>query len=121
MAIECFEKGLITKEDTGGLELNWGNYEAADEMLHRMATRQGFGDVLAEGVMRAAQRIGGEAVNFGIHTMKGNTPRVIDHRHRWPWLFDTVVSQMACDEGHIMRHPEDLGRPSEFRSSQRLT
>ncbi len=109
LAIECYEKGLITREDTGGIELTWGNYQAANEMIHKIATRQGFGDILAEGAMRAAQRIGGEAPNFAIHTMKGNTPRVHDHRTRWPMLFDTCLSQMSTDEGYTMARPADLG------------
>lgn len=109
LAIECYEKGLLTCEDTNGIELTWGNYEAANQMMHRIATRQGFGDVLAEGAMRAAQHIGGEALNFAIHTMKGNTPRGHDHRSRWPMLFDTCVSQMSTDEGFSMLRPADLG------------
>ncbi len=109
LAIECYEKGLLTREDTNQLELTWGNYEAANQMLHMIATRQGFGDVLAEGAMRAAQRIGGEAPNFAIHTMKGNTPRGHDHRSRWPMLFDTCVSQMSTDEGYSMLRTADLG------------
>ncbi len=109
LVIECYEKGLITLEDTDQVELIWGNYEAANQMLHRIATRQGFGNVLAEGAMRAAQRIGGEAPSFAIHTMKGNTPRGHDHRSRWPMLFDTCVSQMSTDEGFSMRQPADLG------------
>lgn len=109
LAIECFEKGLLTLKETGQLSLNWGNYEAAMQLLRNIATRHGFGDVLAEGVMRAAQSIGGEAPNFAIHTMKGNTPRGHDHRNRWPMLFDTCVSQMSTDEGFTMLRPEELG------------
>lgn len=93
----------------------WGNYEAAHQILLWIARRQGFGDILAEGAMRAAKRIGGEAPNFAIHTMKGNTPRGHDHRTRWPMLFDTCVSQMSTDEGFVMLRPADLGlkvRPS---------
>ncbi len=109
LAIECYEKGLLTSKDTDGLELTWGNYEAVIQMIHKIARRQGFGDVLAEGAMRAAQRIGGEAPSFAIHTMKGNTPRSHDHRNRWPMLFDTCVSQMSTDEGFTMLRPADLG------------
>jgi aldehyde:ferredoxin oxidoreductase len=78
-------------------------------MIQRIATRQGFGDVLAEGAMRAAQHIGGEAINFAIHTMKGNTPRGHDHRTFWPMLFDTCVSDMSTDQGYMMLRPEDVG------------
>ena len=121
MAIECYEKGVITSKDTDGIELTWGNHEAANQMMHRIATRQGFGDVLAEGVMRAAQHIGGEAPNFAIHTMKGNTPRGHDHRSKWPMLFDTCVSQMSTDEGTSIEPPgermvslADPGLPENF-------
>ncbi|MFC1941160.1 aldehyde ferredoxin oxidoreductase family protein [Chloroflexota bacterium] len=109
LAMECYEKGLLTFEDTDQVELAWGNYEAANQMIRRIATRQGFGNVLAEGAMRAAQRIGGKAPSFAIHTMKSNTPRGHDHRSRWPMLFDTCLSQMSTDEGYSMLRPADLG------------
>ncbi|MFH1639701.1 MAG: aldehyde ferredoxin oxidoreductase C-terminal domain-containing protein, partial [Chloroflexota bacterium] len=109
LAMECFEKGLLTTKDTDGLQLNWGNYNAANELIHKIARREGFGDVLAEGAMRAAERIGGEAKNFALHTMKGNTPRGHDHRNIWPMLFDTCVSQMSTDEGFSMSKPQELG------------
>jgi len=109
LVMECYEKGILTPKDTDGLEMKWGNYQAAHEMMVKIATRQGFGDALAEGAMRAAQRIGGEAPNFAIHTMKGNTPRGHDHRTRWPMLLDTCVSQMSTDEGYFVAKPEVLG------------
>ncbi|MFC1902014.1 aldehyde ferredoxin oxidoreductase family protein [Chloroflexota bacterium] len=98
LVMECYEKGILTKADTDGLEMNWGNVEAAEKMLHKMARREGFGDLLAEGAMRAAQRIGGEAPDFAIHTMKGNTPRSHDHRLNWRQLFDTCVSSTSTIE-----------------------
>ncbi|MFC1988603.1 aldehyde ferredoxin oxidoreductase family protein [Chloroflexota bacterium] len=106
--MECYEKGILSREDCGGLEMTWGNADATRDMLRMIATRQGLGDILAEGVMRAAQRIGGEAPNFAIHTMKGNTPRGHDHRNNWPMLFDTCLSEMSTDEGHSMGNPADL-------------
>jgi len=109
LVMECYEKGILKKEDCDGLEMNWGNAESTRELLRRIARRQGLGNILAEGVMRAAKQIGGEAPNFAIHTMKGNTPRGHDHRSRWPMLFDTCVSQMGTDEGFTMAHPADLG------------
>ena len=110
LAIECYEKGLLTSEDTDGIELTWGNYEAVNQMLHSIAIRKGFGDMLAEGAMRVAQRIGGEALSFAIHTMKGNTPRGHDHRgNNWSMGFDTCLSQMSTDEGRSVRRPADLG------------
>jgi aldehyde:ferredoxin oxidoreductase len=57
-AMECFEKGLITKEDTNGLELRFGNHKAMVEMVRKIGNRDGFGDALAEGVYRASRKIG---------------------------------------------------------------
>ena len=65
-AIECYENGLITKEDTGGIELTWGNAEAIVEMTEKIATREGFGDVLADGVRVACEKLGGKGKEFGI-------------------------------------------------------
>ena len=57
-AMECYEKGLITKEETGGIELNYGNADAMIEMLELTLNREGFGDVLAMGSAKAADHLG---------------------------------------------------------------
>ena len=56
-AIECYEKGLITKKDTDGIEMTWGNHKAIVAMTEKLAKREGFGAVLADGVKAAAQKI----------------------------------------------------------------
>jgi aldehyde:ferredoxin oxidoreductase len=90
--MECYERGIITKSDTDGLEMNWGNVESARAMLINIAYRRGIGNILAEGVMRAAQAIGGEAPNVGVYVMKGQAPRGHDHRARWIEMLDTATS-----------------------------
>ncbi len=65
-AMEAYEKGLIRTEDLG-FELRWGDGEAVLRLVEMIAYRRGLGDVLAEGVMRASQRIGPEAEKFAIH------------------------------------------------------
>ena len=55
------EKGLLTLKDTSGLKLTWGNGEALMSLLNKIARREGLGNTLAEGAMRAAQQVGGEA------------------------------------------------------------
>ncbi len=97
-AMECFEKGIFTKEKTNGLDLSWGNAESARLLLNLISCRQGIGDILAEGVMRAAKSIGGEAVNYAIHTLKGNTPRGHDHRNGPTEMFDTSISNTGTLE-----------------------
>jgi len=122
--MECYEKDLLTKEDTSGLDMRWGNVEATRQMLYMVAHRQGFGDVLAEGVMRASQRIGGKAAECAIYTRKGNTPRGHDHRTLWSEMFDTVVSNTGTIETHrILMKPkaEGPGNPMETSTAVALT
>lgn len=96
--MECYEKGYLTTEDLGGLEMTWGNTEAARQLIYMVTHRQGFGDTLAEGVMRASQKVGGKAAECAIYTKKGNTPRGHDHRVRWTEMFDTVTSNTGTLE-----------------------
>jgi len=108
LVMECYEKGILTREQLDGLDMSWGNVEAVRSLMRRIAHREGIGDLLAEGVMRAAQQIGGEAVNFAIHTQKGNTPRGHDHRSRWTEMFDTVTSNTGTLEtGPMANMPAD--------------
>jgi aldehyde:ferredoxin oxidoreductase len=107
--IECFEKRLLTLENTDGLEMKWGNSEAIMTLLGRIARREGFGNILAEGVMRAAITVGGQTPNLAIHTMKGNTPRGHDHRMNWQEMFDTCVSNTGTLESHLAAPYAQLG------------
>jgi len=66
-AMECFESGILSESDTGGIALTWGNAEAMIAMIDKMIARQGFGDILADGVKIAAQRIGSGAEEFAMH------------------------------------------------------
>jgi aldehyde:ferredoxin oxidoreductase len=66
-AMECYERGIITKADTDGLELTFGNAGALVEMVDRIALRKGFGDILAEGTKRAAELIGRGSAEYAIH------------------------------------------------------
>jgi aldehyde:ferredoxin oxidoreductase len=65
-AVECFENGVITKEDTDGISLKWGNVDAAMQMIEKIVRREGFGDVLADGIRRAAERIGPRSQPFAM-------------------------------------------------------
>jgi len=65
--IECYERGLITKADTDGIEMTWGNHRSIVAMTEKMVRREGFGDVLADGVKMAAKRIGKGASRYAMH------------------------------------------------------
>jgi aldehyde:ferredoxin oxidoreductase len=66
-AMECFEHGILTTTDTDGIDLNWGNSEAMIALLERIINREGFGDVLADGVQSAAQKIGMGSEEYAMH------------------------------------------------------
>lgn len=66
-AIELYENSIITKKDTGGIELTWGNHRALVAMTEKMAKREGIGDLLADGVKVAAEKIGKGAEKFAVH------------------------------------------------------
>jgi aldehyde:ferredoxin oxidoreductase len=99
MAMECFEKGIITKNDTDGIELNWGNVDSIIHLLRKVASKDGFGNILAEGVMRAADKIGKGAPNLAVYVKKGNAPHVHDLRTRWGTLFTQAISDMGSQQG----------------------
>lgn len=66
-AMECYEEGILTKADTDGIEMNWGNSKAMIAMTEKIIFREGLGDILADGVKRAADKIGGGAKKFAMH------------------------------------------------------
>ncbi|NPV73964.1 MAG: aldehyde ferredoxin oxidoreductase family protein [Pelotomaculum sp.] len=77
-AMECWEKGLLSGEDTGGLALNWGDQELVDKLIKMIARREGFGNILAEGSYRAAEHFGrGQDYTMTIkgHDMSQDDPR----------------------------------------------
>ncbi|MBT3363424.1 MAG: hypothetical protein HN929_12300 [Chloroflexi bacterium] len=116
MLMECYEKGIIDKNYLDGIEFTWGNVEATRQLLYKIARRDGVGDTLAEGVMRTAQSIGGEAVNVGVYTKKGATPRGHDHRVRWPEMFDTATSSVGTlESGGVVI--QDVHSPEEVSIS----
>jgi aldehyde:ferredoxin oxidoreductase len=104
--IECYEKGILTRKDTDGLKMTWGNVEAVKAMLLKIARREGFGDILAEGVMRAAEHIGGDALNLGVYVKKGHSPRTHDARARWGDILDYSTSGVGTSESNPLPSEE---------------
>jgi aldehyde:ferredoxin oxidoreductase len=66
-AIECYTEGIISKSDTGGLELGWGKSQTLIELTRMIIDREGIGDILADGVRIAAQKLGKGAEKFAVH------------------------------------------------------
>jgi len=64
---ECYERGYISKRDTDGLELTWGNGEALIQLMRKLAYREGIGDLVADGILEAAKKIGRGSDYYLIH------------------------------------------------------
>jgi aldehyde:ferredoxin oxidoreductase len=94
MAIEAFEKGLITTKDTDGLKLSWGDPELVEKLLRKMVYREGFGDILARGIREAAEWIGGDAPDFAVN-IKGTGISLHDWRAVWGLFLGQLVGSGA--------------------------
>lgn len=107
MALELYEKEVLSTASTDGLELRWGNAQAVRALLERISNREGsFANTLAEGTMRAAESLGPEALECAIYAKKGHSPRGHDHRAFWREMFDTATSDIATYESGYMGAPD---------------
>jgi aldehyde:ferredoxin oxidoreductase len=113
-AMELWERGILTSEDTGGLALEWGDTGVASELLKMMAYRQGFGDLLAEGVLRAARSIGRGAEVYAMH-VKGMEIPAQDGRAQRSMGLAQATSNRGAD--HLKAFPviDETGYPGEAR------
>ncbi len=105
-AIECYENNILTKSDTDGLELNWGNHRAIVELIKKIAEREGIGQILADGVKIAAEKIGRGSEEYAMHIGGQELPY---HDSRWDpslaiiYAFDPTPgrhTQAAQNLGH---------------------
>ena len=108
--MECAEKGYITKAQLG-FELKWGDVKGAHRLLQLIIRREGLGAILAEGVKRAAEKLGSPAKDCAVYTVKGASPRGHDHRARWEEMLDTCTSSTATMETGNPVHPTEVGQP----------
>ena len=111
--MECMEKGYLTEKQVG-FRLKWGDAEGAYRLLQMIVNREGFGDVLAEGVKRASEKVGGEAAKCAIYTKKGAAPRGHDHRGRWDEMLDTCTSSNGTMESANPTFPTEIGLPGRI-------
>jgi aldehyde:ferredoxin oxidoreductase len=98
-AMECFEHGLLTREDTGGMDLSFGNAESMVKMVELIGEKQGLGALLAEGTKRAAEKIGNGAEKFAVH-VKGQEVPMHDPRLKRAEALGYAVSPTGADHVH---------------------
>jgi aldehyde:ferredoxin oxidoreductase len=134
-AIECYNRGILTREDTDGLELTWGNTQAIIALMEKMIAREGIGDILADGVKKASERIGKNSGQYAIHAGGQELPM---HDSRFDPGFavhyaveaspgkHTTGSQMYYEMYRLWKKVKTLPRPwliyrkkSKYKSSEK--
>lgn len=115
-AIDCFQNGILSKKDTDGLELTWGNHGVIIELLRKIAYREGFGNLLAEGSLRASQIVEKGSEKYSFH-MKGQD-LVEGIRSMKGWALGVVSS--ARGGAHTRGAPATESRKYSLEESQRL-
>ena len=110
-ALECGENGLLSKGDADGLELRWGNAPAIVALVHKIARREGLGDLLADGVARASVRIPGSE-RFALHIKGIETPEQ-EVRGLKSWGLGWAVSSRGADHCRAFPLAETTWKPEE--------
>lgn len=95
-AMEAFERGILTVNETGGLEIKWGNVEVVLKLISVIASRDGIGDLLAEGVKSASAKIGKKSEDFALHVKGLEVPYHDPRRWKSVGLVYATSNRGAC-------------------------
>ena len=117
-AMECYDKGLLTEQDTDGLDLHFGNHRALITLIERIGRREGLGDVLAEGSRRAAAQIGRDSERFAMQVkgleMPGYDPRAL----KTYALGLAVGTRGGCHNRSAAYEPDIKGEVDRFEADR---
>jgi aldehyde:ferredoxin oxidoreductase len=108
-AFECFEKGILTKDDTDGRPLNWGDADAMIWLIKEIANRRGIGEILSQGVKKAAGMIGRGAEKYAFH-IKGQELPLHDGRGKTGMGMGFALSPTGADH---LESPHDVAFQGE--------
>ena len=108
--MELIERGILTSEDIDGIDASWGNAEAQEVLVEKIARREGIGDILANGTRKAAEQIGGEAWKYAIH-VKGLEASGQDPRAHQSMGLTYATNVRGADHLRSISCIEELGYP----------
>jgi aldehyde:ferredoxin oxidoreductase len=113
-AMELWERGILTSADTGGLDIEWGDVDVVLKLMEQVSKREGFGNVLADGVRLAADTIGRGSSEFAMH-VKGMELCAQDGRAQKSMGLAHATSSRGAD--HLKAFPtiDEVGIPDEAR------
>jgi aldehyde:ferredoxin oxidoreductase len=94
--MECTEQGILSKDNTDGIDLKFGNVDGMLEMIRKIAFREGFGATLADGVKEAAEKIGWGAEKYAFH-IKGQELPMHDPRGKQGLALSYAISPTGAD------------------------
>ena len=115
-AMDCFEHGLLTKEQTDGIDLSFGNAEALIAIIHKIGKREGWlGNTLAEGVEKAAEIIGGDAYKYACHIKGLELPGYDLRTLKTAALGFSVSFRGACHLRNGAYSPDVKGKVNRFK------
>ncbi len=115
-ATDCYRKGILTEKETDGLKLEWGDQATALQLIRKMVYREGVGDLLAEGLWRASQKLGPDAARLA-YTIKGRPSVEGNVRASYGCALASVTSTRGGDHLKGWPHFEFLG-PSPSQSEK---
>jgi len=111
-AMEAYEKGVLTKKDTERIDLTWGNQDALIELIHKIAKREGFGDILADGTKIASEKINKGSEEYALH-VKGMEPPAYDVRTAKAFGLGWATANRGADHLSALPNFELLGYPKK--------
>ena len=112
-AMECYQRGIIDEQDTDGLKLEWGDAGVVLELMRKIAYREGFGNLLAEGCARAAEILGRESDYYAMHVKKQDLYENIRGAMAWGLGATTATRGGGHTTGAIWFETTGLGPNAE--------
>lgn len=109
-AMELWERGIINEKDTNGIDFSWGNKDTIIQMVQKIAKREGFGNTLAEGIKRAAKKIGRGAEKYAMH-VKGLDIPAQDGRAQKSMAIAHATSVRGADHLRHCSFYDEIGFP----------
>jgi len=120
-AMECYEKGIITKKEASNIDLRWGDPGSIIELVKAIGERRGIGDILAEGVKRASEKIGRGSEKFSMHVKGLEMPMHDPRAFKGMGLQYAVSNRGACHLQGLMFRVEQGERMPDLKIYERLS
>ncbi|MGQ9624174.1 MAG: aldehyde ferredoxin oxidoreductase family protein [Candidatus Bathycorpusculaceae bacterium] len=110
-AMECYEKGILTKEDTDGVEIRFGDPDVMIELVHKIAKREGIGNLLAEGTKAVSKKLDKGAERFAMHVKGLEMPAYDPRAAKITGLAYATANRGACHITAYVEGPTFLSTP----------